>query len=223
MAELDFERRLERMFAETPELPDAGAFADGIERKLDRGWNLRRWMIDTLAFAVDTTAWNALHVWSPSLVHFAGRDYLFYTGVNAQGDQSIGYTSAPQLDTTNTQWDLVRTQALQASDTRWAVPDPPTFSGQTQFRDAFVMNDPEHADRLLMFYAAHDSVDLGVGRAALAVGVARSESGAPDRWQDLGYYRKTLSRSTGFWQLEGPHVMRALDPPHRWWLHGIFG
>jgi hypothetical protein len=45
MAELDFERRLERLFMEAPELPDAGAFADRIERTLDRGWNLRRWMI----------------------------------------------------------------------------------------------------------------------------------------------------------------------------------
>ena len=51
MAELDFERRLERLFAETPELPDAGAFADGIERKLDRGWNLRRWMIGAAGLA----------------------------------------------------------------------------------------------------------------------------------------------------------------------------
>ena len=45
MAELDFERRLERLFMEAPELPDAGAYADRIERKLDRGWNLRRWLI----------------------------------------------------------------------------------------------------------------------------------------------------------------------------------
>ena len=45
MAELDFERRIERLFMEAPELPDAGAYADRIERKLDRGWNLRRWLI----------------------------------------------------------------------------------------------------------------------------------------------------------------------------------
>ncbi|MBL8772169.1 MAG: hypothetical protein JNK30_12370 [Phenylobacterium sp.] len=45
MAELDFERRLERLFSQSPEMPDAAAFAERIERKLDRGWNLRRWMI----------------------------------------------------------------------------------------------------------------------------------------------------------------------------------
>jgi hypothetical protein len=190
------------------------------ERTFGHAWSgdLRRWMVDTAAFAVDTTAWNSAHVWSPSLVHHAGRDYLFYTGVNAAGDQSIGYTSAPLMDTTNTMWDITRVQALRASDTRWAVPDPPLFSGHTQFRDAYVMNDPDDPDRLLMFYAAHDSVDQGMGRAALVVGVARSEPNRPDRWEDLGYYPKTLSRATGFWQLEGPHVLRAPDPPHRWWL-----
>src|ERR1700749_3114351 len=45
MAELDFERRLERLFAELPELPDASAFADRVERRLDAGWTARRWLI----------------------------------------------------------------------------------------------------------------------------------------------------------------------------------
>ena len=38
MAEVDFERRLERLFAEGPELADAGAFAERVERRLDAGW-----------------------------------------------------------------------------------------------------------------------------------------------------------------------------------------
>ena len=45
MAEVDFERRLERLFAEAPELPDARSFAERIESKLNRGWNVRRWLI----------------------------------------------------------------------------------------------------------------------------------------------------------------------------------
>ena len=45
MAEVDFERRLERLFAEGPELPDAGAFAERVERRLDAGWTARRWLI----------------------------------------------------------------------------------------------------------------------------------------------------------------------------------
>lgn len=190
------------------------------EKSFGHAWSadFRRWTVDTLAFSVDTTAWNEAHVWSPSLVHHGGRDYLFYTGVDRHGDQSIGYVSAPMLDTTNTEWGFPRAQVLRARDTRWAVVDPPAYSGQTQFRDPFVMDDPEHPGRLLMFYAAHDSASLSAGLGGLAVGLARSEEGSVDRWQDLGYYRRTLQRSNGVRQLECPHVMRSLDPPERWWL-----
>lgn len=45
MAELDFERRLERLFQEAPEAPDAAGFAERVERRLDRGWTARRWLI----------------------------------------------------------------------------------------------------------------------------------------------------------------------------------
>jgi len=45
MVEHEFERRLERLFAEAPELPDAGAFAARVDRRLDAGWTARRWLI----------------------------------------------------------------------------------------------------------------------------------------------------------------------------------
>jgi hypothetical protein len=45
MAEVDFERRLERLFAEAPAFPDESAFAERVERRLDRGWRLRRTLI----------------------------------------------------------------------------------------------------------------------------------------------------------------------------------
>ncbi len=45
MADNDFERRLERLFSEAPELPDCAAFAQGVERRLNRGWQTRRWLI----------------------------------------------------------------------------------------------------------------------------------------------------------------------------------
>ena len=45
MAELDFERRLERLFAEPPAFPDEKVFAALVETKIDRGWTLRRWVI----------------------------------------------------------------------------------------------------------------------------------------------------------------------------------
>jgi hypothetical protein len=51
MAEVEFERRLERLFAEAPELPDASAFASRIERRLATGWTARRWLIGAAGVA----------------------------------------------------------------------------------------------------------------------------------------------------------------------------
>ena len=45
MAEVEFERRLERLFGEAAELPDATQFAERVERRLDAGWTARRWLI----------------------------------------------------------------------------------------------------------------------------------------------------------------------------------
>ena len=45
MVEASFERRLERLFADSPELPDCATFAAGVEAKLGRGWAARRWLI----------------------------------------------------------------------------------------------------------------------------------------------------------------------------------
>lgn len=45
MAEIDFERRLERMFGEAPAFNDNAAFAARVEKRLDRGWATRRVLI----------------------------------------------------------------------------------------------------------------------------------------------------------------------------------
>jgi sucrose-6-phosphate hydrolase SacC (GH32 family) len=179
-----------------------------LERTFGHAWSadLVHWSVDTLAFAVDTTWWNRKHVWSPSLVESGGRTYMFYTGVDEQDDQRIGYASTAMLDTTNTVWDPARVLAWQASDTRWAVVDPPIYLGETQFRDAYVMHDPEHPGCLLMYYGAHDSLDAKLNRSGIMVGVARSDSGSADVWHDLGYFPGTNRSITKVGQLEGPHV-----------------
>lgn len=45
MAELEFENRLSRLFAETPAFADADRFARRVETRLDRAWTLRRALI----------------------------------------------------------------------------------------------------------------------------------------------------------------------------------
>ncbi len=178
--------------------------------------DLKRWAVDTLAFAVDTTSWNSAHVWSPSIIHHGAKDYLFYTGVDSMGNQRIGYASTDLLDTTDTEWDPQRVKVWEASDTHWAVPEPWTYGYYTQFRDPFVMDDPDRPGRLLLYYNAHDSTDFAIGRGGLVVGVARSEPGTVDAWRDLGYLPSTLVSSTHVGQLEGPHLV-PLPGTHSGW------
>lgn len=190
------------------------------ETRFGHAWSpdLLHWSVDTSAFTVDTTWWNATHVWSPTIVDWRGRTYMFYTGVDRYEDQRIGYASTALLDTTDTVWDPARVMVWEAADTRWAVPDPWIYSGFTQFRDPYVMHDPEHPGRLLMFYEAHDSVDFKLNRGGLTVGVARSDSGTVDSWRDLGYFPSTLPSVTRIGQLEGPHVFSVNGTGTGWRL-----
>ena len=45
MAEMEVERAIERLFARTPEMADADAFAGRVQRRLDRGWAAGRVLI----------------------------------------------------------------------------------------------------------------------------------------------------------------------------------
>lgn len=45
MAELDFERKLERLFAQSTSFSDDAEFVQKVETRLNQGWNLRRWLI----------------------------------------------------------------------------------------------------------------------------------------------------------------------------------
>src|ERR1700693_4001787 len=49
MAELEFEAKLDRMFAQAPHFPDAAIFALKVDHRLERGWTVRRTLIGGLA------------------------------------------------------------------------------------------------------------------------------------------------------------------------------
>ena len=48
MAELEFEAKLDRMFAQAPHFADAAIFALKVDHRLERGWTLRRTLIGGL-------------------------------------------------------------------------------------------------------------------------------------------------------------------------------
>jgi hypothetical protein len=51
MAEPSFERHVQRLYAEAPLFPDAPLFAADVQRRLDRGWTLRRGLIGVAGVA----------------------------------------------------------------------------------------------------------------------------------------------------------------------------
>jgi hypothetical protein len=155
------------------------------------------WSVDTLAFPVGS-GWDGERVWAPSIVQFNGLYHMFYTGVDAAGNQRIGFATTSLLDTTNTVWTRSSSHTFSASDADWVSPVTPE-----QFRDPYVMVDPENSNRLLLFYAARNRFD----EPRNAVGFARSEIGDASAWSDRGYLRSTDSQhSGGAARVESPHL-----------------
>ncbi len=188
-----------------------GITADTPESLLVHAWspNLRDWRVDKRAFApdlVNTNAWDHLHVWAPAIVAFPNITYLFYTGVDALGNQSIGYATTTLLDTSDTQW-TNRTQVYRASEAGWAdsIGHFTDVPNQVQFRDPCVIPDPDDAAHYLMFVVGEDDSFP----QHTVVGVAKNKQlNSFDGWTDHGAYRATDYPHTGVGHDESPLVVR---------------
>lgn len=162
--------------------------------------DLRNWSIPdtTLEFPRGTVGWDKLHVWAPTIVQQSGTSYMFYTGVDSAGNQSIGYATTGLIDTSNTMWNRQRVSIFTPDSTNWAYQQRPW-----EFRDPFVMADPDSVGRFLMFYVASHRD----GTHEFAVGLARNRAGTMARWIDLGFYRSTNQTNSGNgFTVESPHV-----------------
>lgn len=175
------------------------------------------WRADTNAFAAGADWWDATQVYAPTLLQRGGTFYMFYTGVDPLGNESIGYTSTSLLDTTDTVWGG-RTQVLNSSDKRPAWVAAPGGGFRATLRDPFVLEDPEHTGRLLMYYVAGNSNERTLPPPTAfyrnAVGVVRSQAGTMDAWDDLGYFRATDYAHAHTSNDESPHVFP--DAAHAW-------
>lgn len=191
--------------------------SEAAETKLGHAWSwdLTNWNVDLQAFTTDTTPWNTLHVWAPSVIQRGNKYQMFYTGVDALEDQRIGVVATTDLDTTGIQWGP-RTMVWQASSANWIVRDPPLYSGKDQCRDPYVMGDPADPSRLLMFYTANDKPDSATG--GMAIGLARSAPGSTTTWEDRGYYQSTQLANGGVGNLEGPHAFSVNGTNTGWRL-----
>ena len=165
--------------------------------------DLVHWLSNASAFSTDSSppAWDHKHVWAPSIIRNGTSYAMFYTGVNFNFDQTIGYATTSVIDTIDAAGHWVRQAApvhTPANATGWVSQAHPW-----DFRDPFVMADPANPNtRLLMFYTAKQVSDP----AHLAIGVARSASGSLSSWQDLGYYPATDFAHTQAARVESPHA-----------------
>ncbi len=175
--------------------------------------DLQTWGQNLDAFHRGGADWDALHVWAPSIIEWNGLWRMFYTGVDMSQNQTIGYASTTMIGTANTVWQRQGLPVFRPVQTEWVV------SGARDFRDPFVMVDPDDPGQLLMFYVALNRHDPGPGPNEYhqAVGLAASVSGSLDAWRDLGYYRSTNSiNSPGVRRAESPHAFPDPNFPFQW-------
>ena len=155
---------------------------------------------------VDTTGWDSLHVWAPSVVERDGLYWMFYTGVGrlpgiSDQAQRIGLAVSADLMT----WTRVGGPIFDGSQVPWAW-----WSSQNPtpaFRDPFVMPEPNKRASWLMYYTASYAPDS----TATVVGVARIAAIFPSstdftRWSDLKPLLVTWRNYTFNPLTESPHL-----------------
>jgi len=186
------------------------------ERSIGHTWttDLNTWGLspaDTAALTARAGKFDELHVWAPTIVNRGPTFHMFYTGVrqeNGRNNQRIGVATSTDLNTWTPEDDVV----LTSPDVLWATKNPPApFDGQ-QLRDPFVMADPVHPGKWLMYFVALDSLTSN----KMAVGVATSSD--LRHWSALSKPFSSTERRTSLGlttDVESPHVFRRKG---RWWM-----
>jgi hypothetical protein len=172
--------------------------------------DLQTWTVAARNVLQVPGTWDTKHVWAPHIVKKPNdiTYYLFYTGVDANDNQKMGVATSTDL----INWTRPTTPILSASDISWADPNPPyPYNGQQQFRDPFVMQDPNNSGQWLMYYTTvAQAITPG-----MVVGVAKSPTGNFNTWQDLRPLWKTSSRLIGSSRIESPHAFKRNG---NWWV-----
>lgn len=169
----------------------------------------KAWKVDTLAFRPSGVGWDKKKVWAPSMQQVGNLTYMFYTGVDSVGNQSIGFATTAILGTTNISWTRRTTPTYTAARAAsWADATGHEVPGVVSFRDPFVMPDPDatnHPGQYLLFNVGEDAAQP----THYVVGVARNAPGSLSAWTDLGSYAATNHSNLAVpGALESPLVVR---------------
>ena len=153
--------------------------------------------------------WDDLHVWSPTIIRKNGVYYMYYTGVTIPPGQSHLYQRTGVATSTDLMsWERYDEPVFDANRVPWAFADSSQYPG-CQFRDPFVMPDPDVSGRWLMYYVATPRD----APSQLIVGVGFNDSGMSP-WRDLmPLWNTDAAHYQGF--IESPCVF---DHGGRWYL-----
>lgn len=180
---------------------------------------------DTMAIHSRAGKFDSKHVWAPSIVRRGLTYYMFYTGVDAAGDQRMGLaTSTDLFNWTQRDEPVFRWEDLG----NWARPQVQQFGFDAQFRDPFVMADPANPGGWLMYFVTVPDQDHG----ATVVGVAQSD-GDLTQWDNDRPLYNTLRApdpraesphaffSQGQWRLfyTSSHDPEPADTVSRWGVY----
>ena len=149
---------------------------------------------DSLDFLPGPT-WDSKHVWAPSIIKIGNLFHMFYAGVDDNDDQRLGYVTATHLDAVPDWSTSDRKMIYDADSTGWVLRTPALRYPGQQFRDPFVMEDPDTAGRYILYQVGEDKNFEGL--APTSVGVAKNVPGTMDRWLDFGVFRVTDSTHVG--------------------------
>jgi hypothetical protein len=148
-----------------------------------KGTDLRSdWSSPDTSFHVYGTGWESAHVWAPTVLQHGATYYMFYTGVDAQLNQSIGVTTASDINVTPVAWGRPGTQVVSpGSNVTWIDPASPA-----QCRDPFVMRGTIDSTIFWMFYSTQ-YMPSGSSTPKTTVGLAWQHSNQLTQlWHDFG-------------------------------------
>lgn len=154
---------------------------------------------------VQPGTWDSSHVWAPTIIKRNGTWYMFYAGVANQPYpwnwyQKLGVATSTDL----MHWTHYDEPVWSGNQVPWALADSSKFDG-AQFRDPFVMDDPDHPGQWLMYYVTEAAALPG----QLLIAAARSDGGLSP-WHDVGpMWCSTASRYWGW--CESPHLVKHGD------------
>jgi hypothetical protein len=189
-------------------------FKSGAEPYIAHAWStdLVSWNRgDSLDF-LPGPAWDSKHVWAPSIIKIGNLFYMFYAGVDDYNNQRLGYVTATHLDAVPNWSTNDRKMIYDADSTGWVSGTPAARYGNAQqFRDPFIMEDPDTAGRYILYQVGEDKNFEGLGPTA--VGVAKNRPGTLDRWLDFGVFRNTDSTHVGVQLQPVKSDSACFDPP----------